>query len=131
MSIQSALAGPSETAADASLYVLLRAVDRFYVSYSRYPGSHDSELEDDAPRLKNLCAAVIGEMGGAAGVAAQVVDDYVTEMCRFGAGELHVVAAVMGGVAAQEVIKLVTQQFVPIGGSFVFNAMGGRTRAFE
>ena len=28
-------------------------------------------------------------------------DDYVMEMCRFGAGELHVVAAFMGGMAAQ------------------------------
>jgi len=28
-------------------------------------------------------------------------DDYILEMCRFGAGELHVVAAIMGGLAAQ------------------------------
>lgn len=28
-------------------------------------------------------------------------DDYVLEMCRFGAGELHVVAAFMGGMASQ------------------------------
>ena len=28
-------------------------------------------------------------------------DDYVMEMCRFGAGELHVVAAFAGGMASQ------------------------------
>jgi hypothetical protein len=28
-------------------------------------------------------------------------DDYVMEMCRFGAGELHVVAAFVGGMASQ------------------------------
>jgi len=33
--------------------------------------------------------------------------------CRLGASELHVVASVMGGMAAQEAIKLLTGQFVP------------------
>ena len=28
-------------------------------------------------------------------------DDYLVELCRLGAGELHVVAAFMGGMAAQ------------------------------
>jgi hypothetical protein len=32
---------------------------------------------------------------------------------RLGASELHVVASVMGGMAAQEAIKLLTGQFVP------------------
>lgn len=33
--------------------------------------------------------------------------------CRLGASELHVIASVMGGMAAQEAIKLLTGQFVP------------------
>lgn len=44
-------------------------------------------------------------------------------MCRFGAGELHCVAAVVGGMAAQEAIKLITHQFVPLAGCLIYNAM--------
>jgi NEDD8-activating enzyme E1 regulatory subunit len=49
------------------------------------------------------------------------------EMCRFGAAELHCVAAVMGGMAAQEAIKLITHQFVPLAGTLVYNAMASTT----
>ena len=31
-----------DTAANASLYVLLRAVDRFHQTYQRYPGTFDT-----------------------------------------------------------------------------------------
>ncbi|GFH24172.1 NEDD8-activating enzyme E1 regulatory subunit [Haematococcus lacustris] len=58
-------------------------------------------------------------------------DDYLQEMVRFGAGELHVVAAFMGGMAAQEIIKLVTGQFTPVAGTLVYTAMGCTTSCFE
>lgn len=37
---------------------------------------------------------------------AALPDDYVTEVCRFGAGELHTVGAIIGGIASQEAIKV-------------------------
>jgi len=43
--------------------------------------------------------------------------------CRYGASELHSVAAYMGGVAAQEVIKVITHQFIPINNTYIYNAM--------
>lgn len=45
------------------------------------------------------------------------------EMCRFGASQLHCLGAIMGGIAAQEAIKLVTHQFVPLSGTLIYNAM--------
>ena len=38
--LRSALAG-EDTAANAALYVLLRAADRFHETYQRYPGTYD------------------------------------------------------------------------------------------
>ena len=52
-----------------------------------------------------------------------VKEDLIHEVCRFGGAELHSVAAFMGGVAAQEVIKLITKQFVPVNNTYVYNAM--------
>ena len=48
-------------------------------------------------------------------------------MVRFGAGELHCMGAIMGGIAAQEAIKLLTRQFVPVPGTLVYNAMACTT----
>ncbi len=41
------------------------------------------------------------------------------------------VAAFMGGLAAQEAIKLVTRQFVPVAGSLLYNAMACTTTVLE
>jgi amyloid beta precursor protein binding protein 1 len=46
-----------------------------------------------------------------------------TFSCRYGASELHSVAAFMGGAAAQEVIKMIVCQFIPVNNTFIYNAM--------
>lgn len=99
-------------------------VVRFALTHGRYPGAYDSSVEDDVPLLKAAAQQVLGELGAGNG---QVQDDYVAEMVRLGAAELHVVGAVMGGMAAQEAIKLITAQFVPFAGSLVYNAMASTT----
>lgn len=48
-----------------------------------------------------------------------------------GAAELHVVAAVMGGMAAQEAIKLLTRQFVPFSGTLIYNAIASTTTVLD
>ena len=46
--------------------------------------------------------------------------------CARGGGETAV-AAVVGGVGSQEVIKLVTGQFVPVAKTLVYDAAEGTT----
>ncbi len=76
------------------------------------------------PLLKAITNSLLAELGV---TAANVADDLVGEMCRFGAAELHCVAAVMGGIASQEAIKLITKQFVPLAATLVYNAMASTT----
>ena len=80
------------------------------------------------PLLKTTANSLLSELGLA---ASGVADDLVGEMCRFGAAELHCVAAVMGGMASQEVIKLTTKQFVPLPGTLIYNAMASTTCVFK
>lgn len=39
----------------------------------------------------------------------------------YGTSELHVIAALMGGVVAQEAIKLATLQYVPLNNTLIFD----------
>jgi len=43
--------------------------------------------------------------------------------CHYGACEFPSVAALIGGVAAQEVIKVITGQFIPLNNTFIYNAI--------
>jgi len=80
------------------------------------------------PILKGCLQDVAKELGvGGCGVS----DDLIHEFCRWGGGEMHAIAAVMGGIASQEVIKAVTRQYVPLNNTFLFNGFTGMTTTLE
>ncbi|KFD49405.1 hypothetical protein M513_09672 [Trichuris suis] len=106
-------------------YLLLRAAERFHAEKGRYPGTNgipvDLDKNDLAVRfegiLHSLCTFRV------------TCPELIQEMCRFGAAELHCVAAIVGGLAAQEVVKLVTGQYIPINNTFVYDGHRGDEKA--
>ncbi|KAJ8303493.1 hypothetical protein KUTeg_019889 [Tegillarca granosa] len=100
-------------------YVLLRTVDKFYEDYNRYPGWYNDQVESDITKLKSCMSKILQDWG----ISANIKDDYVHEICRYGAAELHTVASFIGGAAAQEAIKVITSQFVPFNNTYIYNAM--------
>ncbi|RZB75166.1 NEDD8-activating enzyme E1 regulatory subunit AXR1 isoform B [Glycine soja] len=107
------------------IYILLRAVDRFAANYNSFPGQFDSAMDEDIPRLKSTAIGLLNDLGCN---GATLAEDLINEMCRFGAAELHAVAALVGGIASQEVIKLITRQFVPMSGTFIFNGIDHKSQ---
>ncbi|MCO5573961.1 hypothetical protein L7F22_027739 [Adiantum nelumboides] len=116
---------------NATFYVLLRGVDHFASTYNRYPGVFDDELEEDAMKLKALSTMLLNKMIGAGSGAAVLSDDLVSEMCRFGASEIHTVASIIGGIASQEAIKLLTRQFTPLSGVLIYNGIDSTTSVLQ
>ena len=51
------------------------------------------------------------------------MNDHVAEMVRAGGSELHVIATIIGGIASQEAIKLLTAQFLPLNGTLLYNGI--------
>ncbi|KAF2284952.1 hypothetical protein GH714_032989 [Hevea brasiliensis] len=86
-------------------YILLRAVDRFTANYNSFPGQFDGEMDEDISRLKTTAVGLLSDLGCN---GSPLTEDLINEMCRFGASELHAVAAFIGGVASQEVIKILS-----------------------
>ncbi|KAJ1404318.1 Ubiquitin-activating enzyme [Sesbania bispinosa] len=107
------------------IYILLRAVDRFAANYNSFPGQFDSAMDEDIPRLKSTAISLLSDLGCN---GATLAEDLINEMCRFGAAELHAVAALVGGIASQEVIKLITRQFVPMSGTYIFNGIDHKSQ---
>ncbi|XP_027557760.1 NEDD8-activating enzyme E1 regulatory subunit [Neopelma chrysocephalum] len=109
------------------LYLMLRAVNRFYKQHGRYPGVYNYQVEDDIGKLKSCLTGFLQEHG----LSVVVKDDYVHEFCRYGAAEPHAVAAFMGGAAAQEVIKVITGQFVIFNNTFIYSGMSQTSATFQ
>lgn len=105
-------------------YVTLRACDRFHAEAGRYPGSQagmsQEALDEDAAKVWLLTSALVQELGVELPALAE---DHAHEMVRYGAGELHNVAALIGGVASQEAVKLITAQYVPLNNVYVWNGI--------
>ncbi|KAJ4851232.1 NEDD8-activating enzyme E1 regulatory subunit axr1 [Turnera subulata] len=106
-------------------YILLRAADRFAANYNSFPGQFEGAMDEDISRLKTTAVGLLSDLGCNGSI---LTEDLINEMCRFGASELHAVAAFIGGIASQEVIKLITEQFVPMSGTFIFNGIDQKSQ---
>eukprot|EP00656_Telonema_subtile_P005339 TRINITY_DN12427_c0_g1_i2.p1 TRINITY_DN12427_c0_g1~~TRINITY_DN12427_c0_g1_i2.p1 ORF type:complete len:434 (+),score=112.86 TRINITY_DN12427_c0_g1_i2:261-1562(+) len=123
-------------AADAnSIWVLLfRAVDNFHTAHARFPGGSPGSYADDVPLLKAAFNVLVTDMqltealqGWRTAHPNVDLEDLLNECCRFGNSQLHAVAAVMGGIVSQEVLKVVTEQFLPLNNFLVYNAIDSTT----
>ncbi|KAI9138832.1 NEDD8-activating enzyme E1 regulatory subunit [Paraphysoderma sedebokerense] len=115
-----------------SIYVLFRAVDLFYETHKRYPAAHVDEIDTDTPLLKRSVNEVLKTMDIPPNAdTASVLDEWVQEFARAGTSELHNIAAFFGGVGSQEVIKLITQQYIPASNTFIFNGIDSTTVELE
>lgn len=53
------------------------------------------------------------------------------EVARAGGGELHNVSALTGGMVAQEMIKIITKQYIPIENTCIFDGIGSRCQVLR
>lgn len=108
-----------------AFYLLFRGVDQFFKSHRRYPGEED--VETDIGFLKKSVTAVLASLSLPTN---SISDDLIHEMVRAGASELHNIAALMGGVASQEIIKILTHQYIPMDNTFIFNGIKGTSNVY-
>eukprot|EP01060_Flectonema_neradi_P030284 TRINITY_DN4366_c1_g1_i1.p1 TRINITY_DN4366_c1_g1~~TRINITY_DN4366_c1_g1_i1.p1 ORF type:complete len:548 (+),score=83.36 TRINITY_DN4366_c1_g1_i1:49-1644(+) len=108
---------------DAWWYLLHRASLVFQQKHGSLPVN-----EQDCA---NLSEAVKSVLSSAKSSLTSLPDEYIKEWCRAGGSEIHTVASVIGGIASQEVIKLVTKQRVPVDNTAVFNGIIGNTTVWK
>jgi amyloid beta precursor protein binding protein 1 len=53
------------------------------------------------------------------------------EVARAGGGELHNISALTGGMVAQEMIKVITKQYVPIDDTCIFDGISSRCQVLR
>lgn len=131
----------SEPNADVMFYFLLRSADRFYRLHGRFPGVHisypgteESSFASDTVAYEALVGAFLRELGiPDVDCKNQIAEMYYFAKIRLRAGacQLPNIAAFVGGVASQEIIKLITQQYVPLNNCMVYNGITSTTSMME
>lgn len=111
---------PDGMTSAAPYYAAMRAVDIFESRVGRRPEQTDVAVVMQCLTEVAEGLGVGGGVGGA-GSAATVWREHMEELVRYGDVEIHNVAALMGGVAAQEAVKLMTGMFVPVCDTLVVN----------
>lgn len=128
------------------IYIAFLAWDEFVATHAsspskaggeglRVPGSSDPELEADTARVVGIAHKIVDGLIKEAGTRIEEpeysevkegIEKVVTEMVRAGGAEMHTIASLTGGVVSQEVIKVVTGQYVPVDNVGVFDGVGSR-----
>lgn len=123
-------------------YIGFRCCQLFYKQYNRYPGcvdtadgtnsSNDEDYcNDDCIRLQPFVQTIVNQYKLQHHKLIQNTlllndshkNDYVTELVRYGNAEIHTIASIVGGVASQEAIKIITQQYIPINNTYIYNGI--------
>lgn len=97
------------------------------------PGLTSTSIESDTEKLTGIAHKMIDDLIDEAGegniedpgysTIREEVGKICAELVRAGGAELHNIASLAGGLAAQEVIKVVTQQYVPVDNTCIFNGV--------
>ncbi|KAI1717685.1 NEDD8-activating enzyme E1 regulatory subunit [Ditylenchus destructor] len=115
-------------------FILLRAMDRFQIEKHRFPGTNGVPCGIDSKDLKRRVDTLIAETNNSElkGAALRLIpQEAIDEICRYGAAEPHVICAIVGGTLAQEIIKLVTHQYLPVDNAFIFDGHSQNAAAFR
>lgn len=110
-------------------YVACRCAEMFRTQFSRYPGSTKETLENDIEKMSAYIPNLVSNLG--ADESFEFNYDYLHEIARYSNTCLHNIGAVLGGVAAQEAVKLITQQYTPINHTFIFDGAHCKSQVFN
>ncbi|CAG8447319.1 7759_t:CDS:10 [Cetraspora pellucida] len=113
-------------------YILIRAIDKFYETHNRYPDAATFFFEGDTEEVNEEAKSEFELLKTYVNILLSDLqitnppdhlDDYIHEICRAGGSELPNMASLLGGLVSQEVIKIVTRQYIPINNTSIFDGI--------
>ncbi|KAA8908849.1 hypothetical protein FN846DRAFT_777021 [Sphaerosporella brunnea] len=112
-------------------YVALRAWQEYYSKIGQLPGEDDNYLDSDIREQMRITAVdYLSSIGYQSNIDHRL-DQMLQEIIRAGGSELHVIASLIGGIVAQEIVKVITSQYVPVNNTVIFDGIKSRTSVFE
>jgi NEDD8-activating enzyme E1 regulatory subunit len=129
-------------------YLGLLAMDRFFAVHGRYPGDI-AQAQDDVDMhqhdiehvFQELIAMTQGYDIDSESLNKEDAMDVekkplisravAQEIVRYAGYQVHNISALIGGIAAQEAVKLITHIFVPANNTYVFNGIASVAATYK
>ena len=117
-------------------YLALRAADRYCNTHGCWPGSgtdggsanSEAAVDEVWAEMQALGAECAG---GDASALTSLSRAHAVEIVRYGGCDIHNIGAIVGGIASQEAVKLITHQYVPINNTYLFNGLACVGKVYE
>ncbi|KAK0825950.1 hypothetical protein LTR73_006685 [Friedmanniomyces endolithicus] len=133
------------------LHVAFLAWDEYVATHStpasegggvglKVPGSGADDFGTDTQRVTGIAQKIVDCLIKEAGTFVEDpeysetknrVGNFCMEIVRAGGGELHNIASLTGGLLAQEVIKVITRQYIPVDNTCLFDGVASRTQVLR
>ncbi|KAF2188291.1 hypothetical protein K469DRAFT_748618 [Zopfia rhizophila CBS 207.26] len=124
------------------LYIAFLAFDEFVATHNKdglrgapkVPGETDPEA--DSEKVTGIAFKIIDDLLKEAGTFVEEPDysdvktqtgEFVQELVRAGGAELHNIAALTGGLVSQEIIKVITEQYIPVDNTCIFDGVKSKS----
>lgn len=109
-------------------YIALRSCNEYRKIFEKYPGTNQDTLEKDTNQYIQLTEQFLSK------IDCKMTDFQMTackELIKAEGKELHNIASFMGGIAAQEAIKIIIKQYIPINNTFIFDGISSRSHVWK
>ena len=116
----------SSTSNKNVVLLALKLYEQFIKEHSRAPSPNPK----DRSLLRTLAISILCKHLSSKAFP-QDLDKVLDEICRYSGQELHSTSALIGGVTAQEVVKIVTGQYVTVDNTFLFDGVTGSGAVFK
>ncbi|KAL5118145.1 hypothetical protein ACEQ8H_003980 [Pleosporales sp. CAS-2024a] len=128
------------------LYLAFLAWDEFAATHEKeglcgapqLPGETDPDT--DAEKLKGIAFKIANDLVKEANASIDEdeyatiqskIGEFASELVRAGGAELHNIGALTGGMVSQEVIKVITEQYVPVDNTCVFDGIRSKSMVIK
>jgi len=108
-------------------YLLFRASDKFMEKNKRYPGQNIDDFKKDVPELFGLLKEEYNKLSNKPDLGNLLNEDNTFEFCRMGKGFVPPVVSMVGSIASQEIIKLITYQFETVNNTIIYDGINVTT----
>lgn len=120
------------------LYIAFIASDRYVAAHGTTNGhtQSDSKIEQITTIAFDILKELLREADETIDEpehteVKQTLGKHIDELVRADGGELHNIAAATGGMVAQEVIKVITKQYVPVDNTCLFDGISSKSSVLK
>lgn len=111
---------------NSQLYLAFKIFEKFVTTEKRFPTPN----LNDQSKLRTLAISTLCIDQNLKSFP-EGLDKLLDEISRYQGDEIHNISAVIGGITGQEIIKLLTNQYIPVDNTLVFDGINGKAHVFK